>query len=677
MKQKMQTQHLKPAPLATVIATISALGISATVLANTGDPKLETIVVTANAQDTERDNTQRISIDTIRAHDKETVGSALNLSSGVSLSKIGARNEEMVYVRGFDLRQVPVFLDGIPVYVPYDGYVDLGRFNTFGIAHIDVAKGFSSLIYGPNTLGGAINLVSRKPGDLLEGEIGAGTTWADDGDNNSRRVYANIGSNQGGWYLQGGISYLDMDYFALPDDFPERRFEDGGKRENSYSDDRKYSLKLALTPNATDEYSLSYSSQQGEKGNPPYAGAIGTINARFWQWPTWDKDSLYLLSNTQWDRVSLKVRAYHDTYQNSLFTYDDATYTTQNRPSSFRSWYDDYTNGASAQLDFRLSERNLLKAAYHWKEDVHREYNAGEPVRRTSDRTQSVALEDTHNISDTLSLVAGVSHDWRESLEAEDYNANTGEISDFPKGDNSANNITLGVFYRLSDESRIHLTAARKHRFATIKDRFSYRMGSAIPNPELRSEAADHIELGYEYTLSTHLRWDISVFRSDISDMIQAISIPASACSSPPCSQMQNIGEVRATGVDTGVRLSLNHWELGAAYSYLERDNITSPSVHLIDTPRHKIAVDLRWNITDAWNLTATTEAASSRYTTSNGVQQTRGFGVTNLKTGYRILDEKLLIETGVRNAFDRLYEYSEGFPEAGRTWFLQMNYSL
>ena len=26
-----------------------------------------------------------------------------------------------------DLRQVPVFMDGIPVYVPYDGYVDLGR----------------------------------------------------------------------------------------------------------------------------------------------------------------------------------------------------------------------------------------------------------------------------------------------------------------------------------------------------------------------------------------------------------------------------------------------------------------------------------------------------------------------------------------------------------------------
>jgi iron complex outermembrane receptor protein len=659
--------------LSILITSVITAGLPCTVLAD--DPKLETIVVTANAQDTERDNTQRINIDTIRVHDKETVGAALNLSSGVSLSKVGARNEEMIYVRGFDLRQVPVFLDGIPVYVPYDGYVDLGRFNTFGIAHIDVAKGFSSLIYGPNTLGGAINLVSRKPGELLEGEIGAGTTWTDDGDNNSRRVYTNIGSNQGSWYVQAGLSYLDIDSFSLPDDFPVRRFEDGDERENSYSDDRKVSLKLALTPNETDEYSLSYSSQQGEKGNPPYAGTIASINARYWQWPVWDKDSLYLLTNSQWDKVTLKVRAYHDTYQNSLFTYDDATYTTQNRPSSFKSWYDDYTNGASAQLDFQLHKNNLLKMAYHWKEDIHREHNAGEPIRRTSDRTQSVALEDTHNITETLSLVAGVSHDWRESLEAENYNATTGVISDFPKGDSSADNATLGLFYRVSDAGRAHLTGARKHRFATIKDRFSYRMGSAIP--DLRSEEADHIELGYEHKFNNQLRWDISVFRSEITEMIQAISIPASACSSPPCSQMQNIGEVRATGADTGLHFSLGNLELGGVYSYLDRDNITSPSVHLIDTPQHKFAADVRWNITRAWNLTATTEASSSRYTTSNGVQQTGGFGIANLKTGYRVFDGKLLIETGVRNAFDRLYEYSEGFPEAGRTWFLQANYSL
>lgn len=638
---------------------------------------LGTVIVTANAEEDVSDNTDRITVETIRTYDKETVGTALNTAAGVSMSKVGARNEEMVYVRGFDLRQVPVFVDGIPVYVPYDGYVDLGRFNTFDLAHIDVAKGFSSLIYGPNTLGGAINLVSRRPGDIFEREIGSGSTFNQDGDNNSNRIYANIGSNQGSWYVQAGISYLDQDFYQLPDKFTPTRAEDGGKRENSYSRDSKINLKIALTPNETDEYSLNFISQDGKKGNPPYAGSVAGVNARFWQWPDWDKDSLYYISSTQLGNATLKVKAFHDTYKNSLFTYDDSTYSTQNRGSSFKSWYDDYTNGASIGLDFQLSDINILKTAYHWKEDVHREHNAGEPIRRNSDRTQSIAVEDTHNFTDKLSLVAGLSHDRRETLAAEDYNATTGVISDFEYGDNSANNGTLGLFYQLSNTARIHLTGARKHRFATIKDRYSYRMGTALPNPDLRSEEADHIELGYQQSFSKKWMWSASIFHSDVADLIQAVSIPASSCSSPPCSQMQNIGEVRINGVDTSLRAYLDYWELGATYTYLERDNISNPAIHLIDTPRHKFAGDIRWHISDVWDITATTELASSRYSTSNGLQQTNGFGVTNLKTGYRLFNKELLLEMGARNLFDRVYEYTEGFPEAGRTYFVQFNYTL
>lgn len=79
----------------------------------------------------------------IEMFNQQDASGALNLLPGINLSKVGARNESVVLVRGFDLRQVPVFIDGIPVYVPYDGYVDLGRFTTFDISQINVAKGFS------------------------------------------------------------------------------------------------------------------------------------------------------------------------------------------------------------------------------------------------------------------------------------------------------------------------------------------------------------------------------------------------------------------------------------------------------------------------------------------------------------------------------------------------------
>ena len=101
------------------------------------------------------------------------MGEAVAIAPGVNLST-NSRNESMVYVRGFDPRQVPVFLDGIPQYAPCDGYIDFGRFTTFDLGEIRVGRGAASLLYGPNTLGGAINLISRKPSRPLEGDVRIG-----------------------------------------------------------------------------------------------------------------------------------------------------------------------------------------------------------------------------------------------------------------------------------------------------------------------------------------------------------------------------------------------------------------------------------------------------------------------------------------------------------------------
>lgn len=90
----------------------------------------------------------------------------------MSFTRFGQRNETTVYVRGFDMRQVPIFVGGIPVYTPYDGYADLGRFTTFDVSESQVSKGFTSVLYGSNTLGGAINIVSRRPGGKFEGVAG-------------------------------------------------------------------------------------------------------------------------------------------------------------------------------------------------------------------------------------------------------------------------------------------------------------------------------------------------------------------------------------------------------------------------------------------------------------------------------------------------------------------------
>lgn len=66
------------------------------------------------------DSTNTMSAVQIEKFNRVDVSNALNTLPGISLANVGPRNESVVYVRGFDLRQVPVFIDGIPVYVPYD-----------------------------------------------------------------------------------------------------------------------------------------------------------------------------------------------------------------------------------------------------------------------------------------------------------------------------------------------------------------------------------------------------------------------------------------------------------------------------------------------------------------------------------------------------------------------------
>ncbi|NJO03855.1 MAG: hypothetical protein HC880_21235 [Bacteroidia bacterium] len=106
-------------------------------------------------------------------------------------------------------------------------------------------------------------------------------------------------------------------------------------------------------------------------------GQDPSIRPRFWQWPYWDKESLYAIARKSLGaQTLLKGRVYYDVFQNALFSYDDSTYTTQNRPSAFQSYYDDYSVGGNLELETRLIPRNNLKLAVYYKHDTHRENNA-------------------------------------------------------------------------------------------------------------------------------------------------------------------------------------------------------------------------------------------------------------------------------------------------------------
>jgi iron complex outermembrane receptor protein len=609
------------------------------------------------------DSTRTLGISRIEAFNRVDASHALSLLPGVTLSAVGARNESTVYIRGFDLRQVPVFIDGIPVYVPYDGYVDLGRFTTFDVSEIQVSKGFTSVTFGSNTLGGAINLVSRRPQQKLEFDARAGIFSG-----TGRRLNLNLGSRIGRWYIQGSVSQLKQDTYPLSGDFEAKTLQAKGNRDNAYRDDRKYSLKVGFTPNTTDEYTLSYVNQQGSKGTPPYVGNDAKQTARFWQWPYWNKESWYFLSKTALSGSSyVKTRLYYDRFSNLLSAYDDNTYSTQKKGSSFNSYYDDDTYGGSAEYGNRLGSRNQYRISAHFKQDHHREHNQGEPVRTFVDDTYSIGLEDTYAFHPKWSVVPGISFNARNSIHAENYLSSTKEIVPFAGNNSTAWNGQIGLFFQPASTRRFSLTAARQSRFATIKDRYSYRMGAAIPNPDLKAERATHLEVAYDDRFLPWLKGSAHVFYSGINDVIQQVNNVQ-----PNVYQLQNAGKAVFYGAELSVDATLGRvLTAGAQYTYLHRENRTNADLKFIDVPENKVITYLQGRFLKRFTAVANLEYNSERYSTSYGTKA-GAFTLVNVKASAEIV-RYVRVEGGVNNVFNRNYALQEGFPEPGRTFFVNL----
>lgn len=622
------------------------------------------------------DSASTVSMEQIRQFHRLNVSTALNLLPGISQSNTGPRNESMIYLRGFDLRQTPVFMDGVPVYVPYDGYVDLARFTTFHLSKIVVEKGGASVLYGPNTMGGVINLLSSKPLHRLEMNASAG--WLSGGHEEA----LSIGSRRKKFYLQADVSKYQRDYYRLSGDFTATKTEDGGERDNSYNNDWRYGVRLGYTPNEKNELAIGFSHQDGAKGTPVYTGT-DTLNSlykspRYWQWPKWNKESIYFLSNSTLNAKSyLKSRLYFDRFINVLKSFDDATYTTQKKPYAFTSHYNDYTFGGNLEYGHTLSAANSIKTAVHFKQDVHREHNEGEPERKVADNTFSAGVTDRHVFDAHWALEGGAAFNYRQSIDAQNYNSQTKTISDFPSNNSNALNAQVKLAYTFTSNRSLTLSVDRMTRFATIKDRYSYKLGTAIPNPDLQPENTLNFGLQYSDTRLRSISLDGSIFYNRISNVIQNVNnVRYDTTKKQWLSQAQNKGRAAYYGAEAAITWHVNTtFTAGANYTFIKRRNLDNPSLHFTDVPGHKANGWLQYNIS-RFGFLLNGEYNASRYSTSYGTEPPAFF----LLHGSTVISitNWLKVQGGVNNIFDKNYMLSEGYPEQGRNYFVKVlfNYS-
>ena len=688
---------LNIAPSSLVSASIAALTLSAPLAAQTaasaapqadeGVFMLGQITITA-PREHEALSDNVIASEEMWRFNTDTLDQAIKLVPGVSstLDTNGRRNERDILVRGFGRWQVPLSIDGIRVYLPADNRLDFSRFLTADVAEVQIEKGYVSVLDGPGGMGGAINLVTRKPTKALETRFQSGASFDADGSYDAWNAYGMVGTKQDNWYAQVSGNFNNREHWRLSDDFtPPSAIEDGGDRNRSGTRDWRVNAKAGFTPNATDEYSFNFTRQVGSKGAPLNVNnATPNPPNSFWDWPDWNIENYYFLSNTAFGESSyVKTRLFYNKFYNSLFAYDNATYTTQSLNGRFQSFYDDDGYGGSVEAGTSFVDRDVTKFSFNWREDRHSEYNINrptsvqfvntEPKQHTKENTWSLAVENTFKATDSLDLVAGVSYDKNELKLAQEFNATQGLFA-YPTGGSDATNLQAAAFWTY-DGGRVNASISSRTRFPTIFERFSTRFGTALPNPDLSAERGINYELGWDPALTQSVRLHTAVFYSDLKDMIQTVIV----IPTPQTTQTQNMGDGHYFGVETSLDWRATETlRFGGNYTYLQRKvtDALQPTLKVVGAPTSQGLVYLEWTPGPKLTVMPSAEFASDRWseinvTSQTGYVRTGAYALANLQVDYQFTDN-VEGSLGGRNLTDKNYELADGFPEPGRSMFVK-----
>jgi iron complex outermembrane receptor protein len=109
-----------------------------------------------------------ITLDQMKARNVQTVNEAVQFTGGVSVNTYGRETRyDWLYIRGFNQSAYGLFRDNSR----WQGGNLSGQVDPYMLQEVDVIKGPSSVLFGQNTPGGLVNLVTKRPPAATSNEL--------------------------------------------------------------------------------------------------------------------------------------------------------------------------------------------------------------------------------------------------------------------------------------------------------------------------------------------------------------------------------------------------------------------------------------------------------------------------------------------------------------------------
>ena len=545
--------------------------------------------------------------------------------------------------------RVLLLIDGFPVSMPNSGAPDWNAIPLENIDRIEIVRGPASSLYGHNSMGGVINMVTKS--------------------NFSKKIFsydAGIGSfNNSIFNLNYSQELKNVQVFTSAG-----YNYSSGHRFNANHNSIRGSLKLKSDSNNQRNWSLSGIITKSNNGQPGfiYPDNPGLISYRqservssyiqlFYSFPVFDNG--YLSSSIGINHFNTTYNDRDDTPIDKIqgqTTYNDQMLLLRNE---YQYFFDDksiLTIGAEFGND--QSKADVINSIYK------------QPIQQTIAAFSQLKK----NINTLLKMDIGIRYDYRWVQGGKNY----------PKKMFQAFSPKFNVYFQSTPDKQYHMSLNRGFRAPSISELFLEHESSYglqfRGNSGLQPEYLTAAEIGFKNHNNQNHTWFTNIFYNYYRDMIDFVySIPVESL---------NRTNVDAYGVEIGGThdLPFDIANLEFSYSYLDMKDLKNPDMPILYRSKHTVKGSIIKPIVKDINF-----SLSFNY---KSVQQYEDF----LSDDHPVIDnifrfpikkipDTILFDlevsksftnykiTGmVRNIFDKKYVLIQHYPMPGRTW--QINFT-
>jgi len=570
-------------------------------------------------------NVSVITREEIAESSAQNVGEVLKNRLGVEVRRYGTLGApSYIGLRGCSAYQTLVMVDGRSVNSISDGIADLSQFPIDNIERIEVVRGPASALYGANALGGVVNIITREAKEekvTFDVNVGLGSF----GTQMSR---LNFGTK-------------DTNIKAY---FTASKNTSNGWRKNSDYDNDNFTGRLAYDAGKTGNFEFKGGYYRGKLGLPGevYKGL--------------DEREASDPYHNQEDVKEYAVLEYLNGGENSklsLRAYGNNDQRRDGNPSEPRDdLHENITQGAEVQLD------TLYRITLGM--DIHQD----KYKQRNEINSQTIISEKTLNESVFL----------QETLSLKPVTAILGARYDHHSAYGGQTNPSLSLIYQPREYFKISFNLGRGFRAPTFCDLYQpytvYGAGEwweyqAQGNPNLKPEKAWAYDLGFEHQLSNLLLSRLTLFRTNIEDLIDWAEV------APSFWTVSNVAEAYSQGaeiefihqVTPRLSQSINYIYLHSAGKKEGEDKFEIAPYKPHNRVNYKINYTNNFGLKISLGTEYVDEQWSWRGKTGDRLPD---YFLLNARIAQRIRNLEAYISFD--NILDKKYQTVSGYPMPGRT---------